>query len=86
MLGPDDIGNGIFMLIQVMHVAGRGEIPQPAGIVLSCAAAGVVRTPLMRVQEPFAAIMNSVAPNAKLVPGLAPEKICVSAEAVCPRR
>jgi hypothetical protein len=68
--------------MQLMHVLGRGVIPQPAGAVLSCAAAGVVKTPLMRVQEPFAAILNRLAPAAKLVPGLKPEQISVSAEAV----
>jgi hypothetical protein len=65
-----------------MHVVGRGAIPRPTGVVLSCAAAGVVKTLLMKVQEPFAGLLNRITPNAKLVPALAPEKMCVSDEAV----
>lgn len=68
--------------MQVMHVAARGKVPQHAGLELSCAAAGVVKSPLMRVQEPFAALLNRLTPYAKLVPRLAPDSICVSEEAV----
>lgn len=74
-----------YVWMQLMHVVGRGKIRQPTGVVLTCTAAGVVKTPLMRVQEPFAALLNSITPNAKLVPRLVPEQLCVSDEAVCPR-
>ena len=47
----------------------------PDGLVLSATAAGIVRTPLMRVQEPLAGVLNSLLPSAKLVPALEPERL-----------
>jgi hypothetical protein len=46
----------------------------PAGIVLHAAAINVVRTPVMRLQEPFGAILNVFAPGLKLLPKTPPEK------------
>lgn len=39
--------------LQMLHVAGRGVVPKPDGVVLSCAAAGIVRNLTMRIQEPI---------------------------------
>ena len=62
-------------VLQMLHVVGAGRLPQPDGLVLSASAVGIVRTPLMRAQEPLAGILNSLVPSYKLVPALEPERL-----------
>jgi hypothetical protein len=58
----------------VMTCDERGLKNPPAGIALHASAINVVRTPVMRIQEPFAAIVNTFAPGLKLLPKTPPEK------------
>lgn len=44
------------VVLQTMHVAGRGVVKGIDGVVLSCAAAGIVRTFIMRLQEPISGV------------------------------
>lgn len=70
--------------MQMLHVVGGGRVEAPDGLILSATAAGIVRTPLMRVQEPFAGLLNALVPTYKLLPGLAPERLVSSQELVRP--
>eukprot|EP00892_Ulva_mutabilis_P009489 jgi/Ulvmu1/6912/UM031_0119.1 len=60
----------------MMHVVGRGVVPKPDGVVLSCAAAGIVRNLVMRVQEPISGLLNIFMPKWQIVPALEPERLC----------
>jgi hypothetical protein len=68
--------------MQMLHVVGGGRVEAPDGLMLTSTAAGIVRTPLMRLQEPLSGILNYWAPYAKLVPALQPEKLLCNEELV----
>lgn len=65
-----------------MHVAGRGVVKGIDGVVLSCAAAGIVRTFIMRLQEPISGLLNILMPRAAIVHALEPERLCADPELI----
>lgn len=69
--------------MQMLHVVAKGVVPTPDGLIVSATAAGIVRTPLMRLQEPVAGILNYFMPTSKMVPALDPERLLSCKELVC---
>lgn len=60
--------------VQSLHVAGRGNVRIDA-LVGSATAAGVRKSFINLLQQPFASLMNALVPRAPVVPALEAEKL-----------
>jgi hypothetical protein len=68
--------------MQALHLAARGNVHLD-GLIASAAAVHIKRNLVMRLQEPFAALMRRLVPRAPIVPALNEELLSRDPAVVC---